>query len=369
MKKKIVFFIPNVDDGGIEKNLILLSNFFFLENFDIEILYTRISSKVKSRINKNIKLIKSKKYININFLSERINNSINCFIYSIFNLEVKKKTIIFSLQDHPFAITLSKIKNTPVIVRIANHPISSLKYFNNFFKYKLKLFIKIFFYNFSTFIICNSKESADFFKTKLNIKRKVSYIYNPIEIRKLNKKKFKRKKFEIVTIGRLEKQKNVIGTLDAISIVSKNFKKIKLSIVGKGSEKETIIKYASKINIKKNIDFHDFCNPRIFYQKKGLFILNSFFEGLPNVLIEALSFKIPIISSRCRSGPKEILNNGKFGYLVNVDDPEDLAKKIEYVLKNYDKALSKSKLGFKSLNRFSYKKQANKYLGIINKIY
>ena len=100
-----------------------------------------------------------------------------------------------------------------------------------------------------------------------------------------------------------------------------------------------------------------------------MFILNSFFEGLPNVLIEALSFKIPVISSRCQSGPKEILNNGKFGYLVNVDDPEDLAKRIEYVLKNYDKALSKSKLGFKSLNRFSYKKQANKYLGIINKIY
>ena len=50
MNKKIIFFIPNIDDGGIEKNLILLSNYFIKKNYDVEIIFSRISSKISSQI-------------------------------------------------------------------------------------------------------------------------------------------------------------------------------------------------------------------------------------------------------------------------------------------------------------------------------
>ena len=54
MNKKIIFFIPNIDDGGIEKNLILLSNYFIKKNYDVEIIFSRISSKISSQINHKI---------------------------------------------------------------------------------------------------------------------------------------------------------------------------------------------------------------------------------------------------------------------------------------------------------------------------
>ena len=92
-----------------------------------------------------------------------------------------------------------------------------------------------------------------------------------------------------------------------------------------------------------------------------LFILNSFFEGQPNVLIEALNYKLPIISTDCESGPNEILSNGKFGFLTSIDNPLLLSKKISYALENYILAKNKSKLGFKSLNRFDIKTQCSKY--------
>jgi glycosyltransferase involved in cell wall biosynthesis len=96
-----------------------------------------------------------------------------------------------------------------------------------------------------------------------------------------------------------------------------------------------------------------------------MFILNSFFEGLPNVLVEAIQYKIPIISTNCLSGPEEILENGKYGSLVNVKDYKDLAKKIENNINDYNSALTKASKGHASLTRFSADKQCQKYLDII----
>ena len=105
-----------------------------------------------------------------------------------------------------------------------------------------------------------------------------------------------------------------------------------------------------------------------YFKNSGIFILNSLFEGLPNVLIEALTYKIPIISTNCMSGPKEILSNGKYGSLVPVNDHTALAKKILITIKNYNYALEKSNKGFKSLSRFEYEKQCQKYLKFIKKL-
>ena len=82
----------------------------------------------------------------------------------------------------------------------------------------------------------------------------------------------------------------------------------------------------------------------------------------------SLSHKIPIISTNSMSGPKEILSNGKYGYLVPVNNHFALAKKIVWIIKNYNYALNKANKGFKSLSRFEYKKQCQKYTKFIEKI-
>lgn len=360
MKKKITFFIPNIDDGGIEKNLIFLSNQFSKNNYNVEVIYSRISKNIKKKLIKKILLVKIKKFFSLKMFNERINNSINCFLYSIIKMKFQKNTIIFSMQDHVFSILLSKIKKIPCIIRIANHPKASLKFFNNYIVYKIKLFIKIFFYQFANLIICNSKESSHFFKKNFYIKKKIITIYNPI-ISLKNKVNYKRKKNEILTISRLENQKNLTGLIKAIHITSKKIQNIKLTIVGKGSEKQKLKKLVNDLKLNKFIEFVNFKNPHSYFKKKGIFILNSFFEGLPNVLIEALQYKIPIISTNCQSGPNEILKKGKYGFLTKVNDEYDVAKKITYVISNYQTAKNKANLGYKSLFRFSLDSQFQKY--------
>ena len=98
-----------------------------------------------------------------------------------------------------------------------------------------------------------------------------------------------------------------------------------------------------------------------------MFILSSIYEGLPNVLLEAMSLKKFIISSNCLTGPKEILANGRYGYLFNVGNYSQLANKIKKFSSHKKLLKNKTLLGFKSLDRFNYNKNCNEYFYTIIK--
>ena len=105
-----------------------------------------------------------------------------------------------------------------------------------------------------------------------------------------------------------------------------------------------------------------------FINKSDLFVLTSKFEGLPNVLLEALTLKKFIISSNCPTGPREILKNGKYGFLFETEDYKKLSELILKYSKNKSKFKNKIELGYKSLSRFDLDVNGKKYLSKILKI-
>ena len=84
--------------------------------------------------------------------------------------------------------------------------------------------------------------------------------------------------------------------------------------------------------------------------------MSSTREGLPTVLIEALAFGLKVVSTDCSSGPREILNNGAYGILVNVSDSSALADSIVYSLKNPNPKVPKS-----FLDQYKVKSAINNY--------
>ena len=114
--------------------------------------------------------------------------------------------------------------------------------------------------------------------------------------------------------------KNQMMLLKAVNYV-RNKQNLNVVFIGEGHKKKDLIKYAEEINFSKNLYLLGFKkNPFPYLLKSDLFILTSNFEGLPNVLIEAMSLNIPIISTKSPSGPQEILLNGKAGFLVKRND-------------------------------------------------
>lgn len=360
----ILFFIPNIERGGIEKNLVILSNYFIKRKYNVQIIFGKISNEVKKNLNKEITLIKCKKIIDTRFIAPRILNAINCFLYTLTNYKFKKKEIILSFQDHPFSILISKIKKVSCIIRIANHPYGSLKYYNNKINFFIKINIKKIFYYFASGIVCNSISSTIFFK-KFNKNKKIITIYNPLKKPKITNDL--NRKNQIVSVGRLQNQKNFYGLIKAFNLVKEKLKETKLLIVGSGSEYKKLKLITKELKLVNRVIFLKYQNPIKIIRTSKLFVLNSLWEGLPNILIECQNYKTPILSSNCLSGPREILQNGKLGYLTPVNNEKLLAKKIIYIFKNYKSAKLKSELAFKKLNRFNEHNQCKKFEVFLNK--
>ena len=117
---------------------------------------------------------------------------------------------------------------------------------------------------------------------------------------------------------------------------------------------------------KNKIKFINFLpNPYPLIKQADIFVLSSAYEGLPNVLLEALTLNKFIISTNCPTGPKEILLNGKGGLLFKTGNYKDLVKKILFYDNNKNKCNKLLKVAVKNLNRFDYQKKQKKYYDLV----
>jgi len=355
-KKKYVFFCPSIEDGGVEKNLINIMNNLSQE---LELfLITANKDKVK-KFKKNIKFIcPSSNFFNN---TSRFIKSILCGILLIKNFYNQDVNII-SFQSNIIAICVSKIFNFKIIIRSNSSPNF---YANNIFK--RYFFSKIFKY--ADEIIVNSNEFKTEFKKYFNLDS-IS-IYNLIEKKDdiITKSKTKirfdffdnhKKTLKILSIGRLVNQKNHISILKALNLI-KNKKDFKYCIIGKGNIHKDLTKFINHHNLKKDVKLIGYKkNVYPYIVKSDLFILSSIYEGLPNTLIEALTLGLPIISSNCKTGPREILKNGKLGKLYKSNSHTQLAKLILHFKKQ------KVKKYFYD-ERFDFDKNLLKYKNLLTK--
>lgn len=138
----------------------------------------------------------------------------------------------------------------------------------------------------------------------------------------------------IVTIGRLVPQKDHACLLRAFAMMTARIDS-DLVIVGAGPELMALTHLARQYAIADRVHFagHQ-ANPYPLLARADLFVLSSRFEGMPNVLIEALACGLPAVSTDCPSGPREILADGAYGHLVPVGDAQRLAWAMEQAVKS-----------------------------------
>jgi glycosyltransferase involved in cell wall biosynthesis len=195
-------------------------------------------------------------------------------------------------------------------------------------------------------IVAVSQGVADDLISLLNLPHeKVTVIYNPIvtpELFEQAKQPVSCSWFEqnrlpvILAVGRLTKAKDYPTLFRAFSLV-RQVRPAKLLVLGEGEERSNLERLAIELGIQNDVSMSGFVdNPFAFMAKASVFVLSSAWEGLPTVLIEALSCGCPVVATDCRSGPREILDNGRYGRLVPVGDHEALAKAILETLDNPD---------------------------------
>lgn len=197
-------------------------------------------------------------------------------------------------------------------------------------------------YRLADHAMCVSHGMAEQLERRLR-NRQVGYIHNPVRFaeRRYSKEEARRMLgLEtdlplILSVGRVARPKNYLMLLRAFNCLLKRGD-YRLCIVGgvyEATEKEALERFIAENNIGHAIRFVDFTNDvQPFYEAADVLALSSAWEGFGNVLVEALAFGLPVVSTRCNFGPAEILEDGKYGRLVAVDDHEAMALAIAQVL-------------------------------------
>jgi len=138
----------------------------------------------------------------------------------------------------------------------------------------------------------------------------------------------------LIAVGRLEQQKDYPTLIKAFAKVRKT-QPARLLILGEGGERSSLEVLIKEYDLEQDVSLPGFVmNPYTYLSRASLFVLSSRWEGLPTVLIEALCCGTRVVSTDCPNGPKEILNDGKYGQLTPVGDAEALAKAINVSLEN-----------------------------------
>jgi glycosyltransferase involved in cell wall biosynthesis len=129
----------------------------------------------------------------------------------------------------------------------------------------------------------------------------------------------------VVAMGRLVPQKDFTTLLRAFACLRAT-RRARLVVMGEGPQRGALERQTAALGVREDVDFTGFDpNPYAILARADLFVLSSAWEGLGNVLVEALACGTPVVSTRCPSGPAEILEDGVYGALVAVGDHVALA--------------------------------------------
>lgn len=205
-----------------------------------------------------------------------------------------------------------------------------------FRKLKLHLIWKAY-RNADAIVVISNGVKSDFVTNYKVPKEKIQVIYNPLNKMRISElaaedTAVKNESPLIVSVGRLVYQKGFDILLRAFRRV-RNSIPSKLLIIGDGEKRRELIQLTKSLDLQNEVTFLEFQhNPFKYMKIATVFCLASRYEGFGNVILEAMTLGIPVVATDCPSGPAEILDNGKYGILVQPNDHDSLAEALLRVL-------------------------------------
>ncbi len=363
-KKNLIFFVPQFVKGGAGNSIFSLCKNLNKKKFTIHIISLG-KNEYKKKLSKFCKIheIEKKKTIFAQNALRELLKKITKF---------NKKNILISNFFYANVILSLFQKKTHNIKFIFTER-TTLTELSTFFslidfvkKNIIKLLVK-FTYQKADLIISNSKKvSNDIDKF---IGTSSTFVY-PGTIKRKKVKKFKKKKDKykkIIWIGRLAREKGLEILLKSLKNLEKD--RFKLDIYGDGPLKDFLKKTITDHNLNKNVYIKGYSEKiSNILPSYDLLINTSYFEGFPNVVVEALENSVPVIVSKSEGGVYEIIDNGKFGDFFENKDHIDLYKKISNFIKFPRILESKARKAKQHLKKFDERVSAKKYEKIFNSL-
>ena len=361
-KPRIAFFLPNLYGGGAERITINLLKGMSSQDIDLDLVLADAEGPLLKQVPKNVRIV--------NLASLRVLKAIPALSHYL------KENKPFALVSHlahanvaaVFARELARTKTKLMLVEHNTLTFAESKLWRGKF---VPLFMK-WLYPRANFVVGVSEGVSEDIKFQLGLEQeKVNTIYNPVVDDKLflkaktclNHPWFAKNALPVfLAVGRLTDQKDFSTLIKAFALVRKK-RLARLIILGEGEARAELEATVKGLGISEDVSLPGFVdNPYAYMAKSSAFVLSSSWEGLPTVLIEAMACGCPVVSTDCPTGPKEILEAGKYGELVAVGDAVALSKAMLNVLDNP----INSEILAQRTQDFSIDKAVSKYLELLS---
>jgi len=343
--KKIFFIIPTLTQGGAERVIVTLIKYLDRSKFKITIMVVNMNEEVyKSEIPNDVKII--------DLNCQRVLTAIPKIIINLWRY---KPNIVMSTLGHlNIAIAMSRFlmpSNIKYFARetiVVTEKIKRGKYPN------IWTFLHRFYYPSFEKLICQSKDMLRDLKGILGTDKNLVLINNPVDYKIIQRlleqnnpivKKYYEDKSCVyfAAAGRLTKQKGFEMLIEAIASLKNP--KIRLVILGHGPLEKKIIAEIERYKLQEQVLLAGYQkNPYTWIAKADAFILSSYYEGFPNIVLEALSCGTPVISTPAPGGIKEILESIEGCYISNEISASSLTKVIVDFISSESKRITKEKI-------------------------
>jgi glycosyltransferase involved in cell wall biosynthesis len=362
-KLKIALFIPTLDGGGAERVMLLLAEEFLVRGYQADLLLANAVGPYLKQIPSKIRLIdlNSKKPLTaipalINYIRKErpyavlssLFHANLALLWAIKLARISVRCVVREANTISFDLSVSKNISTPMISWLIRRC-----------------------YPWADAIVSLSHGVADDLSITTGLPRdNIKVIYNPVDVQSIQKKAKEEtdhpwfnenKPPVIIGIGRFCEQKDFLTLIRSFSIVIQQ-KDARLIILGDGDMRPQLELLIQDLKLTDKIDLPGFRdNPYSFLARSAVFVLSSKWEGLGNVLIEALACNVPIVATNCKCGPGEVLQQGKYGKLVPIGNPKALADKILEVIDGNFPKFNKNE----ALARFKKDIIAEKFINLL----
>ena len=329
LNNSVAIFIPSLRGGGAERVMVMLANEFASRGYEVDLVLARAEGPYLSNVAENIRVV--------DLGASRVLTSL-------------PRLVLYLRRERPYAM-LSALNHANVtailakwIARVSTRIVVSER--NNVSlstQSAQGMMPRIVFrlmgwaYPYADGIIAISSGVADDLAQAVGIAReRITVIYNPVMpvCEDHTETSYAHPWFApgsppvILGVGRLTEQKDFFSLIRAFAKVRIQYN-CRLMILGEGELREELEDLVKSLGLDSDVALPGFVeNPYFYMSRAAVFVLSSQWEGLANVLIEALACGCPVVSTDCPSGPSEVLENGKWGRLVPVGNVDALAEAV-----------------------------------------
>lgn len=327
--KKIAFYINSLDKGGAQRVIVNLSEFLYQKGTEV-VLVTTKKAEDEYCVSDGIRRVYSE-ISGAEVTGSRIRNFCHRFrkLRNIWKQEKPDVVVSFIGKNNFMAIATAAFLPVSVAVSVRGEPTE--EYYNPMMRAIAKHL-----FHYARGIIFQTEDAKAFFPNR--VQRRSVILPNPLDTACIRPRFSGKRDNTIVTVGRVDDNKNHRMLIDAFAANHTEFPEMKLVIYGNGDMRKNLLQYIEELGLEASISMPGNVS-RIpdYIERARIFVLTSDTEGMPNALLEAMALGLAVISTDCPcGGPRTVIRDGSNGLLVPVRDTQALTEALRKLLSNPD---------------------------------